>query len=284
MPRSDNTRTELCPGVRLRVPVVQASLGRCDGASLAAAVSRAGALGCLTVHEQTPDALRRQLRRIRQVTRRPVSLAFTAQWERDAVFDVCLEEGFRHFQVFWWNGTRVANYVRGRDASLFWQVGTVAQAEDARAEGADVLVAQGVEAGGPVRSPRPVRALVEALRETFGGDIPIVAGGGLADRRDVADVLAWGANAALLGTRFLLSEEAHAASRYKARLLRARPGDLVLDDRLVGDWPCAPRRRLKTASGEDVPELYAGLGLPRVRSLRPASEIVADLSPAAPPA
>jgi len=101
-------RYALCGGLSLRVPIVQAALGACDGVRLAAAVSRAGALGCLTVHGTDPRTLRRKLLRVRQLTKRPVLLAFTAQWERDAVLDTALSLGFRHFQVFWWNGPRLA--------------------------------------------------------------------------------------------------------------------------------------------------------------------------------
>jgi nitronate monooxygenase len=98
----------------------------------------------------------------------------------------------------------------------------------------------------------------------------------------VAAVLDAGASAALLGTRFLLSDEANARPYYKARLLRARTDDLLLDTRLIGDWPCAPRRRLVTALDEDVPALFAGQGVSRMREMLPAAEIVRLLTPRRP--
>lgn len=261
------------------VPVVQAVLGGCDGPRLAAAVSRAGGLGTLTVHNPDAAALRRQLRQIRAVTPRPVLLAFTAQWERDAVLDTAVAQGARLFQVFWWNGPRLAPRILRAVGTVFWQVGTPAEARDAVETGASVLVAQGTGAGGQVRSPRPVLELVRELRAEFGAAIPIIAGGGLADANDARAVLEAGANAALFGTRFLLSEESDAAPRDKARLLKADPSDLRLDTRLTGDWPCCPRRRLYTPSDEDRPSLFAGMGIGRMRSVMPAAQIVRALTP-----
>ncbi|MBC7809066.1 MAG: nitronate monooxygenase [Akkermansiaceae bacterium] len=273
-------KTSLFPGVPPVLPVVQASLGLCDGPRLAAAVSRAGGLGTLSVRNPAPAALRLRLRQIRAVTPRPVLLAFTAQWERDAVFDTAIAEGFRAFQVFWWNAPRLISRIRQAGGTVFCQVGTREEARDAIETGASVLIAQGTEAGGQVRSPRPVLELVRDLRDTFGSDIPIIAGGGFADAADGQAALAAGANAALFGTRFLLSEEANAATRDKARLLKASQADLRLDTRMIGDWPCAPRRCLYSRTNEDRPGLYAGLGVGRIQTLLPAADLVRRLAKA----
>lgn len=263
----------------LRAPLVQAPLGACDGPRLAAAVSRAGALGCLTVHATPEVVLKRRLEKIRTATRKPVLLAFTAQWQRESLLEICCEAGFRHFQVFWWNGPRLAPVIQKAGGTVFWQVGTQEQAHDALNVGADILVVQGTEAGGPVRSPHPLHELISLVNQETAGRVPLVAGGGLAQARDVVAVLEAGASAALLGTRFLLSDEANADPHYKSRLARSEADELLLDTRLVGDWPCAPRRRLPTAFDDDVPALFAGQGLTRIRETLPAAEIVRLLTP-----
>ncbi|MBC8134737.1 MAG: nitronate monooxygenase [Fibrella sp.] len=266
------------PNLPPMFPVMQASLGGCDGPRLAAAVSRAGGLGTLSVWNPDPSELRRKLRQIRIITPRPVLLAFTAQWERDEVFDTAITEGFRTFQVFWWNAPRLLPRILRAGGTAFWQIGTLAEARDATEMGASVLVAQGTEAGGQVRSPRPILELVRELRDEFGSAIPIIAGGGFANTDDVQAALAAGANAAFFGTRFLLSEEANAPRRDKIRLLRAGQINLQLDPRLTGDWPCSPRRRLCTPTDEDRPSLYAGLGIGRIQTLLPAADIVRALT------
>ena len=270
---------DLAPDLSLIHPIVQATLGSCGGGRLAAAVSRAGGLGCLTVDRTDPEVLCRILRRIRRCTSRPVLLAFAAEWERDAVLETALHEGFRFVQVFWWNGERLAPRIRRHGGTVFWQVGTVSQAHDAIASGASVLVVQGTEAGGQVRSPHRALDLVAELRAAVGTTVPLIVGGGFADRRDVSIALAAGANAAMFGTRFLLSEEANASAHDKALLLRANNDHLHLDTRLIGSWPCAPRRRLVTERGDDRPSLFAGLGLGRIRTIEPASVLVRTLSP-----
>ena len=271
----------LCDGEALAVPVVQAPLGPCDGPRLAAEVSRAGGLGCLSLFDQSPAAARRLLQRVRSRTPRPVLVAFTNQWEPESVLDACVAEGGRLFQVFWWNAPRLAPRIRARGGLVFRQVGTVEEAAEAAEQGADVLVAQGTEAGGQVRGPMPLADLVPAIQAIT--DLPIVAGGGLADRADVARVLALGARAAMLGTRFVASDESRAAPRYKARLVRARSDDLYLDRRLIGSWPCAPHRRLSAARGDDDATLYAGCGIGRIREIYPAAALVRALAPGYPP-
>jgi len=267
------------PGVTLSVPVVQATLGTCDSVALAVAVSRAGGLGTLCVNAPDPFSLQRKLRRIRTRTPRPVLLAFLSEWEGDAVLDTALENGFRTVQVFWWNGPRLAPRIRRKGGTIFWQVGTVSEAQDALSVGADALIAQGTEAGGQVRSSCPALRLTRELRETFGKDVPIIAGGGFADRSDTQAAIEAGADAALFGTRFLLSEEANAPVRSKTRLLLAENHQLHLDTRPVGDWPCSPRRRLRTRTDDEVPGLYAGLGMERINTVLPAGKIVRALAP-----
>lgn len=264
--------------LRLTYPVVQAPLGACDGPRLAAAVSHAGGLGTLTLHMPSLETTRVRLERLRALTVHPVLLAFTGEWEKEAVLDQCLEMGFRHFQVFWWNGPRLARRIHAGGGEVFWQVGTWGQADEALSQGADGLVVQATEAGGPVRSPHPLVELLPEVRGFAGTTIPLIAGGGLATAADVAQVLTLGANAALLGTRFLLTPEASAPTADKKRLLSAQSSELILDTRLVGEWPCSPRRRLVTARTPDSPSLFAGLGLSEMTNLVSAGTLVRQLS------
>jgi hypothetical protein len=218
-----------------------------------------------------------RLRQIRQRTTLPVLIAFTYQWQRDTLLEQCLSQNFRYYQVFWWNGPRLTKPIKNAGGTVLWQVGSPQQAEEALECGADILIIQGTEAGGQVRSPYALHELVNSIQTLTGGATPIVAGGGLADAQDVARVLSWGASAALLGTRFLLSEEACASRQSKMRLLRASADALFLDPKIIGDWPCVPRRRLVTARGEDRTDLFAGLGLSCMTKLLPVGEIVRRL-------
>jgi nitronate monooxygenase len=266
-------------GLSLPAPVVQAALAGCDGPRLAAAVSRAGGLGTLTLCAPTLGATRVRLARLRRLTMRPVLLAFTGEWEKPEVLNLCVAAGHRHFQVFWWNGPRLVRRIQDSGGVALWQVGNQGQIDEALAHGADGLIVQGTQAGGPVRSPRTLDELVPGLRAQVGAGFPLIAGGGLATCEDVKRVLALGADAALLGTRFLLSQESQAPRAHKLRLLRAANEQLFLDTQLVGQWPCSPRRRLLTHSLPDEPSLYGGEGLSRIHDLPSAAQIVHRLAP-----
>jgi nitronate monooxygenase len=260
----------------LRYPVVQASMADCDGVRLAAAVSKAGGLGTLSLAAPTQIVTKIRLERLRALTQRAVLLALTAEWEHESILECCLTQGFRHFQVFWWNGPRLAERIHAAGGQFFWQIGTLGQLQDALAHRADGVVVVGTAAGGPVRSPNALLEFVARVRQQT--TLPIIAGGGLGDRSDTNAVLAAGADAALFGTRFLLSEEATAPLRHKRRLLIASSEDLLLDPRLIGEWPCDPRRRLPTETEPDAISLYAGLGLGKINQILPAAEIVRRLS------
>src|SRR6185369_12551988 len=96
-------------------------------------------------------------------------------------------------------------------------------ARQAMEAGADVLVAQGTEAGGHGAS-RTTVDLVPAIVDMAAGRVPVVAAGGIADGRGLAAMLMLGASGALLGTRFYASEEADGALEAKRRICNAASG------------------------------------------------------------
>ncbi len=118
-----------------------------------------------------------------------------------------------------------ADRIKAAGALLLCQVQTVDQARQAKAHGADVLIAQGAEAGGHGMS-RGTLALVPAVVDAA-GDIPVAAAGGIADGRGLAAALMLGADGVLMGSRFYASQEAAALSGAKDRLVAAS-GDATI--------------------------------------------------------
>jgi NAD(P)H-dependent flavin oxidoreductase YrpB (nitropropane dioxygenase family) len=112
------------------------------------------------------------------------------------------------------------------------------------AAGADAVIAQSVEAGGHVRGTTPVLELVERVRAAV--KIPVLAAGGIVDREGVDQALDAGAVAAVLGTRFLLSDESRAHPDYKRRCLAA--DSTVLTELFGLGWPDAPHRVIPNAA------------------------------------
>ena len=129
---------------------------------------------------------------------------------------------------------------------VFHQVGSVSDAQRAAAAGVDVIIAQGVEAGGHVAGEVSTLALVPRVVDAV-SPRPVVAAGGIADARGLVAVPALGAQAAMLGTRFLASSESRAHPHYKQKLLEASEADTVRTILFGHGWPNAPHRTLRTA-------------------------------------
>jgi NAD(P)H-dependent flavin oxidoreductase YrpB (nitropropane dioxygenase family) len=217
---------------RLQTPIVQAGMGAVARHELAAAVSEAGGLGTIG-GARAPIA--KELTAARRLTSRPVAVNLVLPLLRPG--DVQAAASAEAIVTFWGEPRRLAG------ATWIHQCGSVQEAKAAEAAGADAVIAQGVEAGGHVRGTTPVLELVERVRAAV--KIPVLAAGGIVDRSGVGEALAAGAVAAVLGTRFLLSEESRAHPEYKRRCLEA---DGTLLTELFGlGWP-APHRVIPNAA------------------------------------
>lgn len=218
---------------RLAAPIVQAGMGTVARHELAAAVSDAGGLG--TIAGARLD-IGRELRAARRLTGGPVAVNLLLPFVRGADAAAAAEADVI---VTFWGEPR-------RPAACTWlhQCGSAQEARAAEIAGADGVIAQGVEAGGHVRGTRPLLELLEEVRGAV--RIPVLAAGGIATRDDVADVLGAGAVAAVVGTRFLLSQESRAHPGYKQR---AREADQTLLTELFGlGWPDARHRVIPNAA------------------------------------
>jgi nitronate monooxygenase len=215
----------------VQVPIVQAGMG--GGIArheLAAAVSDAGGLG--TIGILPPRAMQDELAYARALTGRAIALNILLPFARRRHWDLAT---FADIVVTFWGKPR-------RRTSTHWihQCGSVSEAREAHQYGADGVIAQGVEAGGHVRGSEPALELLEEVRAAVPDDFPVLVAGGIATRADVTRVLDAGADGAVLGTRFLMTDESAAHPEYKLRLLGAR--ETVLTELFGAGWPRAPHR------------------------------------------
>jgi nitronate monooxygenase len=214
----------------VRVPVVQAGMGGgLSGHRLAAAVSAAGGLG--TIGIVAPNELGREIAAARAATDAPIAVNLLLPFARRAHFDVAADADV---VVTFWGRPR-------RRTSNTWlhQCGSLREARQARAAGADAVIAQGCEAGGHVRGATPAQQLLGEIREGLPDDYPVLSAGGVVGAADVAARIDAGAEAIVSGTRFLMSEESGAHPAYKARLLEAR--ETVLTQLFGVGWPARHR-------------------------------------------
>ena len=200
---------------------------------LAAAVSEAGGLGTIG-GARAPIA--EELAAARRLTGRPIAVNLVLPLLRPG--DVQAAADADVIVTFWGKPRRLAG------GTWVHQCGSVEEARAAAAAGADAVIAQGVEAGGHVRGTTPVLELVERVRAAV--KIPVLAAGGIVDRSGVGEALDAGAVAAVLGTRFLLSEESRAHPDYKQRCLEAE--GTVLTELFGLGWADAPHRVIPNAA------------------------------------
>jgi nitronate monooxygenase len=222
----------------IEAPVVQAGMGGgLSGHALAASVSDAGGLG--TIGGTGGPAIARELAAARALTRGPIAVNLLLPLARRDWFEAAAPADV---VVTFWGAPR-----RRTPGAWVHQCGSVAEARAAHEAGADAVIVQGVEAGGHVRGTMPALELLERVRAELPGEYPVLLAGGVADREDVRRALDAGADAAVAGTRFLLSDQSRAHPGYKQRLLGA---DATVVTELFGaGWP-APHRVVPNAATE----------------------------------
>jgi nitronate monooxygenase len=292
-----------------RLPIQLASLGGPVGTpELAAAVSDAGGLG-MVPNPTSATEVERLVTSARELTSQPIGIGFLVPFVAEEA--VKAAAAMANVVEFFY-GDPARDLVRLGNAHgtlVGWQTGSAAEAVAAMEAGCDYVVVQGTEAGGHVRgTERLDRVLEDALNRV---DVPVVAAGGIGTSKRAAAVLAAGASAVRVGTRFVAAEESNAHPEYVASLIAASADDTILTDAFGANWPDAPHRVLRTAvqaaervegaavaiaDGREIPRfhsmpptrqvrgeiaamaLYAGESVDAVTAVQPASEIVSELT------
>lgn len=218
----------------------------------------------------------------------------------------------RLVEFFWADPDPVpVEWVHQAGALAGWQVGSVTEARQAVDAGCDLVVAQGVEAGGHVRGTVGLLPLLADLLDAV--TVPVLAAGGITTARSVAAVLAAGASGVRLGTRFLAMTESGAHPDYVAALLAADGEATTMTEAFAVGWPDAPHRVLSSALKEanafpgnvvgqirttgtpilryssqtpgrqvegavKAMALYCGQGVGAVSTVLPAAQVIAELA------
>ena len=296
--------------VGVTLPLQQAGMSGTATATLAGAVSNAGALGMIGIGRQHISAVERYLDELAALTTAPVGATCIAHFVRaDVVELVASRLPIIEFFYEWPDSARVPSGV-----ICGWQVGSVDEAKAAVDAGCRYVIAQGMEAGGHVRGHLPLAQLLAEVRDAV--DVPVVAAGGIGNAEAVRAAMAMGADAVRVGTRFVATSESYAHPVYIDALVAADTDDSVLTEAFGVGWPDAPHRVLRSSIeaataapsdviGETVPRggqplpmvrfgagspnrdttgdiramaLYAGRSVGSVDRVMTAAEVVAELS------
>jgi NAD(P)H-dependent flavin oxidoreductase YrpB (nitropropane dioxygenase family) len=238
--------TRLCDLLGIEVPIIVAPMGpNITGVELAAAVSNAGGLGIISFGANPPPLLREQIHRLRELTDRPFGVNFILEFPVQDHIAVCIEEKTPVLSFFWGDPSTYIDQAHAAGLKVIDQVGSVKAAERSAQAGADVIVAQGVEAGGHVQGTVATSVLVPRVVDAV-TPTPVAAAGGIADARGLVAALAFGAEGVVMGTRFLAAAESNAHPIYKRKVLEASEEDTVRTTLFGYGWPNAPHRTLRT--------------------------------------
>ncbi len=186
-------------------PILLAPMGSAAGGKLAAAVTHAGGLGMLGSGYADEKAIRRELG---EAGNAKVGIGFIL-WALDknpAALDVALDAKPAAIMLSFGDPTPYTRRIKAAGCRIVCQVQTLEQAKQAADAGADVIIAQGRDAGGHSGTTRGTIGLVPAVVDAV-GSIPVVAAGGIADGRGLAAALSLGAAGVSMGTRFTATRE-----------------------------------------------------------------------------
>jgi nitronate monooxygenase len=230
--------TRLTELLRIEHPILLAPMDLVADGQLAAAVSRAGGFGIIGGGYGDEAWLKREMDAAGDA-RIGVGFITWSMARRPQLLDMVLERRPPAVMLSFGDVQPHAEKIKRADALLICQVQTLEQALDAAVNGADVLVAQGAEAGGHgiSRSTFPfIPAVADAVP-----NIPIAAAGGIGDGRGLAAALMLGADGVLVGTRFYASREAAGVQAAKNRMVMAT-GDrtvrgIIFDIARRNVWP-----------------------------------------------
>lgn len=196
--------------------------------SLCAAVAEAGGIGTVAMGGASPAEVTERVAAVKALTARPFSANFIA-WiiEKDSSpLDAALEAGVASITLSFGDPAPYVGRIHAAGSLLLSQVQTVEAARRSAEVGVDVIIAQGNEAGGHT-GVTPLLPLLPQIVDVAGG-IPVLAAGGIGDGRGLAAVLMLGAQGALMGTRFIVSDEAES------------------------DWPQLPEQVLGASADDSV--------------------------------
>jgi nitronate monooxygenase len=295
--------TPLTALLGVRHPVMLAPMGDTAGGRLAAAVSEAGGFGPIGGGYADPQWLTAQFIAAGDARVGVGFITFALDRHPDTL-RVALDAHPPAIQLSFGDPRPYADVIHAAGVLLICQVQTPDEIAFAVAAGADVIVAQGQDAGGHGRPDRGTIGLIPSVVDTV-APLPVVAAGGIADGRGLAAALTLGAAGVTLGTRFLASTAAESTPAEAAALVTARASDTVRTDvfdvirgpawppghdgrvvrnRFTERWAADPNaadaeQMYREAADDDytVRALWAGQGLDMITSIQSPAAIMASI-------
>jgi len=224
-------RTRVSELLGVDYPIIQAPMGWIARSQLASAVSNAGGLGIIETSSGELDAVREEIRRMRDLTDRPFGVNIAQAFVRDpSIVDFVVSQDVRFVTTSAGDPTKYTAALKSAGLTVFHVVPTLAAALKAIAAGVDGLVVEGGEGGG-FKNPRDVATMVLLPLVASKVGVPIVAAGGITDGAGMAAAFALGAEGVQMGTRMVSASESPVHENWKRAIVEAAETDTVFLNR-----------------------------------------------------
>jgi len=229
----------VCDLLGCEYPIVLAGMGGVARSELVSAVALAGGFGFLGMVRESPQLIEEEIAAVRGRTGREFGVSLIPAATEPDLFEAelaaCLKARVGAVALFWDLSEKALKRIRDAGILAVCQVGSAAEAEAAQKAGAQILIAQGVQAGGHVRGREDLWSLLPKV--VANAHVPVLAAGAIADGRALARAMRMGADGASIGTAFLATKESFAHDYHKQRIVEAKPGTTVHTDAFHVNWP-----------------------------------------------
>jgi enoyl-[acyl-carrier protein] reductase II len=224
-------RTRVSEALGVRLPIVQAPMGWIARAQLASAVSNAGGMGIIETSSGELDAVRDEIRKMRDLTDKPFGVNIAQLFVRDpSIVDFVVAQGVRFVTTSAGDPTRYTRALKSAGLTVYHVVPSLRAARKAVEAGVDGLVVEGGEGGG-FKNPRDVATMVLLPLICAKLNVPVIAAGGIACGRTMAAAFALGAEGVQMGTRMVSAAESPVHAHFKQAICAAEETDTVFLNR-----------------------------------------------------
>lgn len=225
-------KTRVTELLNIEYPIIQGGMAWVAEHNLAAAVSEAGGFGLIGGANAPADVVREEIRKAKELTNKPFGVnIMLLSPHAEEIARVVVEEGIWAVTTGAGNPEKYMDMWKEAGIKVIPVVASVALARRMEKYGADAVVAEGCESGGHI-GEQTTMTLVPQVVDAV--DIPVIAAGGIGDGRGLAAVTMLGAEAAQIGTRFVVAEEAIVHEDYKNRIIKAKDIDSEVTGRSTG--------------------------------------------------
>jgi enoyl-[acyl-carrier protein] reductase II len=269
-------RTRVSDLLGTELPILQAPMGWIARSALASAVSNAGGMGIIETSSGELDAVREEIRKMRDLTDKPFGVNIAQLFVRDpGIVDFVAEQGVRFVTTSAGDPNRYTTELKAAGLTVFHVVPTLRAATKAIAAGVDGLVVEGGEGGG-FKNPREVASMVLLPLVCSRVDVPVIAAGGIIDGRSMAAAFALGAEGVQMGTRMVAAAESPVHENFKRAICEATETDTLLLNRRGN--PALRALRTPHAEELDLQETVSLSELGRVTELYFGGDLDASIA------